>query len=258
MQQANKSDIIRHTGVDSASSAAAGLNMRLHLQSRNLGRVIVIECRGRIVAGIEAQALQDHVKKAMPETPHIVLQMEEVDFIDSSGLGTLVRLMANARTAGGDIKLCAVPMAIATTLQMTNLHRVFDMHASDSDAVAASYQRRGQTADGTVHLEKRVLCFGESADLLAYLAEVLRREGYHPVTSRNLRDAQILFKATRPRAVILAPLLQTAPPNRLADLCGAANPAVPVIVLDDDFSTREAGVAGSQFLERLRVLIPVD
>jgi anti-sigma B factor antagonist len=229
--------------------------MGLSLQSRTVGDVRVIQCRGRIVAGTEAQSLQDHVRKLMPGTPHLVLQLGEVDFIDSSGLGTLVRLRANAHAAGGDIKLCAVPPAIAKLLQVTNLHRVFEMHASDADAVAASYQRRRQAPNAPAPFEKCVLCVEESGDVLAYLAELLRREGYHPLTSGNVSDAQILFKTTKPRVVILGARVQTPHHKCAADLFGEIDSAIPVIVLEDDFSTREAGEAGSQLLERLRALM---
>ena len=82
--------------------------MPLSVQSRRVGDITVMMCRGRIVEGSESSALQQHV--GVPsQDPCIVLNLCDVDFIDSSGLGLLVRLLTRCRAAGGDLKLCAVP-----------------------------------------------------------------------------------------------------------------------------------------------------
>src|SRR4051794_40859682 len=82
--------------------------MPLSVQSRPVGDVTVITCRGRIIEGPESAALQEHVG-VQSHDRCIVLNLCEVDFIDSSGLGLLVRLLTRCRAAGGDLKLCAVP-----------------------------------------------------------------------------------------------------------------------------------------------------
>ena len=116
--------------------------MRLEIRSRVVGEVGVVNCNGRIVAGDETKALHDHLEMAVKETPVVVLHLGEVGFIDSSGIGTLVRLLTYARSRGGDVKLCAVPEMISRTLRMTSLNTVFESYDSEADAIAASYQRR--------------------------------------------------------------------------------------------------------------------
>ena len=62
---------------------------------------MVVNCNGRIVAGNEAQSLQEHLGMALKEAPVVVAHLGDVAFIDSSGLGLLVRLLNSARSRGG-------------------------------------------------------------------------------------------------------------------------------------------------------------
>jgi anti-sigma B factor antagonist len=232
--------------------------MRLQIDSRLVGEVLVVKCSGRIVAGSEAQALHDHLKTASLETSDIVLQLGDVAFIDSSGLGALVRLMAHARSGGGDLKLCAVPETIARMLRMTKLSAVFETHSSEAEAIASSYRRRRSKEGETIHSSRRVLCLDESADVLAYLRELLRHAGYRVLTASMLHDAKILLKATRPNLIILGPRVARVRERTTEELFGEITPTVPVFVLDEAFSTRDPGEAGVGLLERVRQLLPAD
>src|ERR1039458_7385845 len=95
--------------------------MQLRLESRPVGDVLVIQCHGRIVAGNEVFTLHAFVGDSFVKYGDVVLQLDQVEFIDSSGLGALVRLTQAARVKGGDLKLSGVPDRIRKTLQMTNL-----------------------------------------------------------------------------------------------------------------------------------------
>ena len=230
--------------------------MRLQIESRVVGEVLVVNCSGRIVAGDEVQALHNHLKSASLETPEVVLQLEQVGFIDSSGLGTLVRLMTHARSRGGDLKLCAVPETISRMLRRSSLNTVFETYASDADAIAASYGYRRSKQSQTVHPPRTVLCFEESADVLAYLRELLRHAGYGVLTTRMLHDAQILLKATRPSLIILGPRVLYVREKNTKELLGQIAPTIPIFVLEEDFATRDPGDAGARLLEEVRHLLP--
>ena len=229
--------------------------MLLEIQSRLVGDVLVLNCSGRIVAGTEAQALHDHLKNAVPENPDVVLQLGQVGFIDSSGLGTLVRLMTYARSRGGDVKLCAVPEFIAKTLRLTCLNKVFESYGSEGEAISASYQRRQSKQSETAHPSQTVLCFEESADVLAFLRELLRHAGYRVLTTSLLPDAQVLLKATRPSLIVLGPRTANACRRNIKELFGQIAPAVPVCVLEEDFSTRDPGEAGALLLEKVQQVL---
>src|SRR5271166_6565771 len=95
--------------------------MQLRLESRPVGDVLVIQGHGRIVAGNEVFTLHAFVGDSIVKYGDVVLQLDQVEFIDSSGLGALVRLTQAARAKGGDLKLSGVPPRIRKTLAMTNL-----------------------------------------------------------------------------------------------------------------------------------------
>jgi len=63
--------------------------MQLTLKSETVGKVVVVRCCGRFVAGEEAQFLQAEVQRLTHLTKNVVLQLAEVNYIDSGGLGVL-------------------------------------------------------------------------------------------------------------------------------------------------------------------------
>ena len=78
--------------------------MKLSLETRHLGDVIVIHCEGRIVYRDEASALTRVVTEALKNTRDVVLDLEGVQRIDSAGLGELVRMqMAKRRVRDTDV-----------------------------------------------------------------------------------------------------------------------------------------------------------
>ena len=91
--------------------------MRLLLETREVGRVTIVRCKGRIVAGGEIEALRAHVTHLLRDRRSIVLHLGEVVFIDSSGLGTIVRTLTSTRQVHGDLKLCDVPEHIRKMLR---------------------------------------------------------------------------------------------------------------------------------------------
>src|SRR5258708_24496865 len=104
--------------------------MQLRLESRPVGDVLVIQCHGRIVAGNEVNTLHGSVGDSLAKYGDVVLHFEQVEFVDSSGLGALVRLMQAARSKGGDLKLSGVPPRIRKTLEMTGLLAQFETYDS--------------------------------------------------------------------------------------------------------------------------------
>ncbi len=229
--------------------------MPLLLDTRVVGDVLVVTCRGRITSGYETILLHDQVKSLIPEIPEIVLQLAETGFVDSCGMGTLVRLLSSARMAGGDIKLCAVQQPVLKTLRITNLHTLFEIYESEAAAIAACHQPCLRKNEGPSSTELRIVCVDESADVLAYLSELLRRAGYRVLTCRNLVDARLLLKAAAPRLAILGPRLHAREGESGTKILQDVASAVPVTVLDEDFSTLDAGAAGQRLLERVRSLI---
>ena len=112
--------------------------MQLKLTKRTVDGIVVIGCAGRLVFGEESSLLREEVKKAIQENnKRIVLNLGEVNYIDSGGLGTLVALHTTAHNAGATIKLASLTKRVGDLLQVTKLLTVFDVHNTEQDALEA-------------------------------------------------------------------------------------------------------------------------
>jgi anti-sigma B factor antagonist len=227
--------------------------MALQIETRHVGKVTVVKCSGRIVGGEESESLREHVSRRMPAERLFLLDLAEVTFIDSTGLGMLVRLLAAARSARGDLKLCHASKQVADTLYITNLNRMLETHASDAEAVSAFYQH-SISIESARRCGKTVVCVEQSADVLAYVREVLRQAGYDPLTTASVSDARILIKAVRPDLVILGPSVLTTPGGKHESLRHVLH-GIPVIELGSKFSTIDAGEAAQLVLEQVKAKI---
>ena len=115
--------------------------MQLKLAKRTVDGILVIQGTGRIVFGDESSLLRDEVKKAVADgNKKIVLNLGEISYIDSGGLGTLVALHTTAHNAGGTIKLANLTKRVGDLLQVTKLLTVFEVHDSEYAALEAFRQ----------------------------------------------------------------------------------------------------------------------
>jgi anti-sigma B factor antagonist len=88
------------------------------------GDSAVVKCHGRLIAGTTEELYQE-VKRLLPETKVVVVDLAELNYVDSSGLGTLVRLHASARKLGCDFRLLHLGKQLRNVLKLTNLLSVF-------------------------------------------------------------------------------------------------------------------------------------
>jgi anti-sigma B factor antagonist len=221
--------------------------MRLALDTRQVGRVTIVCCNGRIVSGGESEALLAHVSWLLHDRRSIVLHLGDVAFIDSSGLGTMVRTLTSVRQAHGELKLCNVPEHVRKVLELSHLTKLFDAHESEEKAVAAFYSPKART-DAVVPTSRSVLCLDTDANVLAYLRELLRA-GYDVHTSSHLRDAMLLMRITHFDVVLVGPDIPASDSARSAFQSACAK--LQVIELGSEFSTRDAGEAGAALLETI-------
>jgi anti-sigma B factor antagonist len=114
--------------------------MQLRMSTRSVGGVLVVDCSGRVVFGEESASLRDTVKKLLAQSPNLVLNLREVNHIDSGGLGTLVSLYTTARSAGGAVKLARLSQRVGDLLQVTKLLTIFEVF-DDEEAAAKSFKR---------------------------------------------------------------------------------------------------------------------
>lgn len=109
--------------------------MQLKLAKKTVDGILVIACSGRIVFGEESSLLREEVKKALQDNKRIVLNLGDVNYIDSGGLGTLVALHTTALNADSTIKLANLTKRVGDLLQVTKLLTVFDVHDSEYKAL---------------------------------------------------------------------------------------------------------------------------
>lgn len=221
--------------------------MRLSLDTREVGRVTVVCCTGRIVAGEESESLRAHVAWLLHDRRSIVLHLGEIDFIDSSGLGTIVRTLTSVRQVHGDLKLCNVPENVRKILELSHLTKLFEAHESEEKAVAAFYHPGART-ETPVSTGRSVLCLDTNADVLAYLRELLR-SGYDVHTSSHLRDAMLLMRIIRFDLLLLGPDIPASESAQKAFQSACAK--LRVIEIGGEFSTRDAGEAGAALLGKI-------
>ncbi len=96
----------------------------LALEIERDGDKAVVKCHGRLVAGTSEELYQE-VKLLLPQTKVVVVDLAELSYVDSSGLGTLVRLHTTARRLGCELKLLHLGKQLRNVLKLTNLLSVF-------------------------------------------------------------------------------------------------------------------------------------
>ncbi len=229
--------------------------MQLRLESRPVGEVVVIQCHGRIVTGNEVFTLHARVSDAIEKYDDVVLQLDQVEFVDSSGLGALMRLVQAARAKGGDLKLCGVPDKVRKVLQLTSLLAQFEVYDSIEEAITAAYlgsrYSRGKTGDA----RPRMLCVYASTDVCTFLREVLCAAGYNALTTMSVDDAQILLKATKAKLVVVSSHVQSAHGKSLRRVLDEIDPAVALLVLDENFAAVDPGEAAEKLLSSVGSLL---
>ena len=226
--------------------------MPLRLDSRPVGDVIVVQCDGRIVVGAESNSLQSQLLRLLPQHHDIVLQLERVGYIDSSGLGALVRLLTTARSNGGDLKLCALQPPVRRILEMTNLISLFEIFDTEADAIVAAYLGSRYAKDASGEKQLHILLVYDSVDIRTLLREVLNRAGHKAVTTGNMHDAKILLKATKAKLVVLGANMQTVEGESAKTAMEQIDPAVSLIVLDANFAAQDPGESATKLLETVR------
>jgi len=222
--------------------------MQLRLESRPVGDVLVVECHGRIVAGNEVFTLHSFVGDSIVKYGDIVLGLEHVEFVDSSGIGALVRLMQAARAKGGDVKLSGVTARTRKALEMTGLASQFEIYDAPEEAITAAYLGSRYSRSKVGDARPRILFVFESLDVRTFVREVLCGAGYNALTTATIEDARILLKATKAKLVVVSARMQTSYGRPTRKVFEEIDPAVSLIVLDENFATQDPAEAAEKLL----------
>jgi anti-anti-sigma factor len=229
--------------------------MQLRLESRPVGEVYVIQCHGRIVAGNEVFTLHSQVGDAIEKYGDVVLLLDTVEFIDSSGLGALMRLMQAARAKGGDVKLSGIPPKIRKVLELTHLLSQFEVYDSIEEAITAAYLGSKYSPGKAGDARPKMLCVYASTDVCAFLREVLCTAGFNALTTTSVDDAQILLKATKAKLVVVSARIQAIRGKPFRQVLQEIVSDVKFVTLEDNFGSQDPGEAAEKLLHDVNAVL---
>jgi anti-sigma B factor antagonist len=106
--------------------------------TRQAGSVTIVDLSGQIKLGEGSSVLRDTVKDLLSKGhKNILLNLGDINYVDSSGIGELVAAFTSVRNQGGEMKLLHLTKKIHDLLQITKLYTVFDVKDDEAEALAA-------------------------------------------------------------------------------------------------------------------------
>ena len=110
--------------------------MALTAKTRKVGTVVIVDLDGRITLGESTGILRDELRNLLAEgNNHIILNMQNVGYVDSAGLGELVGAYTTATNQGGSVKLLHLQGKMKDLMQITKLHTIFATYDDEKSAV---------------------------------------------------------------------------------------------------------------------------
>ena len=115
--------------------------MSMKVTTRQVDGVTILDLSGRITLGEGSVQLRDSIRDLLAKgSKLILLNLADVNYIDSSGIGELVSAYTTVRNQGGELKLLNLTKKVHDLLQITKLYTVFDVKEDEASAIA-SYTR---------------------------------------------------------------------------------------------------------------------
>ncbi|MGD0976624.1 MAG: STAS domain-containing protein [Candidatus Korobacteraceae bacterium] len=112
--------------------------MTMTVSTRQVDGVTIVDLSGRITLDEGSTLLRDTIKQlASQGQKHVLLNLGEVHYIDSSGIGELVSAFTTMRDQGGELKLLNLTRKVHDLIQITKLHTVFDIKDDEAAAIQA-------------------------------------------------------------------------------------------------------------------------
>jgi len=117
--------------------------MSLEIQQREHEGIIILDLKGRLTVGQEATTFRERMQKLVPAGHNsIILNMEHVDYVDSTGLGALVMCFTSVQKAGVKVKLLNLTRRSIELLVMTTLSNIFEIFDDEQDAINSFFPER--------------------------------------------------------------------------------------------------------------------
>jgi anti-sigma B factor antagonist len=121
--------------------------MNVRMTNSEVDGVTVVALDGQIVLGEESNSLREKLKSLIAEgEKKIVLNLANIKYIDSAGVGTLVAAHISAKTQGASVRICHLGRKFHEVLQITKLLTVFDVYDTEVAAVSSFEEASVRTA----------------------------------------------------------------------------------------------------------------
>jgi anti-anti-sigma factor len=225
--------------------------MLLNLKSRFVGNVYVIECVGRVVLGEEVKALEGALETAEREFTRVVLNLAEVNRLDSIAMGLLVRYAERLSKRGGGLRLAGAPTFVTHLLNMTKLSDFLRNYPTEEEAIVSFLKER--SPQGAVGASgPKVLVLDESADLCVFVRTVLAGHGYDVRSTCSFRDAKILLKVDGVDYIVIGPSTPRLSAETMMTSLKALSPTAETMQLDVEFKLRDAREAADALMQMFR------
>ncbi len=117
--------------------------MSLEIQEREREGIVIVDLKGRITSGPEAGSFREAASAvAARPAPNLILNMANVDYVDSTGLGAMVMIATTIKRAGGKVKLLNLNKRNIELLVMTKLATIFEIFNDEQDAINSFFPDR--------------------------------------------------------------------------------------------------------------------
>ncbi|CUT05885.1 STAS domain-containing protein [Candidatus Kryptobacter tengchongensis] len=114
----------------------------MRLRAKEFDDVVVIEVKGNLMGGPDSQKFRELLHKLLDQGKNkVVVDVKNVKFMNSAGLGTLISGLTTMRNGGGDLKIANPTDKIESLLMITRLIKVFETYNSVEEAIE-SYKKR--------------------------------------------------------------------------------------------------------------------
>lgn len=112
------------------------MSVSIRATAREVGNVTIVDLSGRITLGEGSSTLRQMVRDLLAKNQRkILLNLGDINYIDSSGIGELVSGFTTVRNQGGELKLLQLTKKVHDLLQITKLYTVFEVHDNEQAAL---------------------------------------------------------------------------------------------------------------------------
>lgn len=102
-----------------------------------VGQTLVVQIAGTALDAETSKSFRKQIKDKLQGRKQVVLDLSELTFVDSSGLGVLIACLRQVSAAGGDLKLCGLSSQVRALFELVRMHRLFSIYNTRDEATRA-------------------------------------------------------------------------------------------------------------------------